>query len=477
MAKKKFYAVRSGHTEGVFYTWADCQKATSGYSGAEFKSFTSEKEANEYLKNNNDGLLVEGSLAVKPENYPEIDNETVVAYVDGSFKTGINKYTYGLILITPSGEELEFSGSDNDPKALESRNIAGELLGSIRAVEKAIEFGYKRIKIKHDYQGIAKWYTKEWKANKYVSKQYVEKMNSFKEIVIEFEWVKGHSNNKYNDRVDYLAKIELGEVSKTKQGDSYLSINNFILEEFRTIIELVSEEIQDLRIEEKENNQNVTWKFKYSNINLTSIYYKSRRTLLIQGGRSEMFTLFQTYVLELVEPEKITEIYKEQYEVVLDKDVVETDYQFYLPNKSMLFSPKLEQSIKQAILNLQLSGEHYEFTHLVFPALRSLEGFLRNIVLKNHNIICKRNFDCFEAKVGIRNAYQLSPIHHSKFGSRNKIQYVNKIYDYYNRNRNSLFHWDFDEKEVDSTRMVSEKGARDITKEVLNLIDEYFTLK
>ena len=35
MAKKKIYAVRKGHKTGLFNTWAECQKATAGYSGAE----------------------------------------------------------------------------------------------------------------------------------------------------------------------------------------------------------------------------------------------------------------------------------------------------------------------------------------------------------------------------------------------------------------------------------------------------------
>ena len=43
MAKKKIYAVRKGHKTGLFATWAECQKAVSGYSGAEFRGFTERK--------------------------------------------------------------------------------------------------------------------------------------------------------------------------------------------------------------------------------------------------------------------------------------------------------------------------------------------------------------------------------------------------------------------------------------------------
>ena len=49
MAKKKIYAVRKGHKTGLFNTWAECQKATAGYSGAEFRGFTEKEEALAFL--------------------------------------------------------------------------------------------------------------------------------------------------------------------------------------------------------------------------------------------------------------------------------------------------------------------------------------------------------------------------------------------------------------------------------------------
>jgi len=48
---KKFYAVLKGHKVGIFSTWAACQAATKGYSGATFKSFTTKDEADVYLGN------------------------------------------------------------------------------------------------------------------------------------------------------------------------------------------------------------------------------------------------------------------------------------------------------------------------------------------------------------------------------------------------------------------------------------------
>jgi len=41
---KKFYAVKTGRTPGVYGTWADCKAQVDGYSGAVYKSFPTAAE-------------------------------------------------------------------------------------------------------------------------------------------------------------------------------------------------------------------------------------------------------------------------------------------------------------------------------------------------------------------------------------------------------------------------------------------------
>lgn len=47
MAKPKFYVVWEGTEEGVYTSWEACQQAVSGYSGAKYKAFKTEAEAEE----------------------------------------------------------------------------------------------------------------------------------------------------------------------------------------------------------------------------------------------------------------------------------------------------------------------------------------------------------------------------------------------------------------------------------------------
>ncbi|MED4654910.1 RNase H1/viroplasmin domain-containing protein [Bacillus pseudomycoides] len=47
--KKKVYAVRKGRKTGIFDSWKECETHVKGYSGAQYRSFPSKKEAKQYL--------------------------------------------------------------------------------------------------------------------------------------------------------------------------------------------------------------------------------------------------------------------------------------------------------------------------------------------------------------------------------------------------------------------------------------------
>ena len=220
MAKKKFYAVRQGRKTGMFLTWDECKKQVMGYPGAIYKSFGTEAEAKEYLgigsDDKNEKNAGENKSAVKnPETSGDIRAETansaaVEIYVDGSYHVGTKEFSYGMVVLI-DGKEEKFSQKMTDPQLAQMRNVAGEIKGSEAAMQYALDHKIPSIIIYHDYQGIASWCNGDWKANKPGTIAYRDFYQKAKEKVhIEFRKVKGHSNDKYNDMVDELAKEALG---------------------------------------------------------------------------------------------------------------------------------------------------------------------------------------------------------------------------------------------------------------------------
>lgn len=194
---KKFYAVKNGRETGIFKTWAECQKQIIGFKGAAFKGFETLAEAQAFLKGDE-------TKSTEPRD------GAAVAYVDGSYNIETKQFSYGMVMFC-NGEEITKSEAFTDPELAGMRNVAGEIMGAMAAMQYCTECGIEKLDIYYDYAGIEKWCTGEWKTNKKGTTEYKRYYDSVKTIVdVRFIKVKGHSGDKYNDMADQLAKSALG---------------------------------------------------------------------------------------------------------------------------------------------------------------------------------------------------------------------------------------------------------------------------
>nr|WP_195237424.1 ribonuclease H family protein [Romboutsia sp. 1001285H_161024_C4] len=198
MAKVKFYAVRKGRNNGIYNTWNECKEQINGFSGAEYKSFTTIEEAKSYIYGESGVKIQEGKELVK-------------AYVDGSYEHSIREYGSGVVIIKNEEVIKTYSKKGNDKDLVGMRNVAGEIEAAKIAMNYCIDNNINNLILHFDYEGIEKWCLGLWKTNKEGTTKYKKFYDNIKDkLNVEFVKVKAHSGNKYNDEADKLAKKAIG---------------------------------------------------------------------------------------------------------------------------------------------------------------------------------------------------------------------------------------------------------------------------
>ena len=190
----KFYAVKCDSENVIFESWDEAKDFMVGKKNIKQKSFKTYEEAKLFLADEEKVL-----------NY---DIPTV--YIDGSYDINTGCYSFGGVLIIDN-INYQFNKKFEADEYSSSRNVAGEIKGAAYIINHCLKNNIKEINLYYDYEGIEKWYNGSWQAKTLIATKYVEFKDSIKDkIKVNFVKVKSHSNDKYNDLADYLAKKALG---------------------------------------------------------------------------------------------------------------------------------------------------------------------------------------------------------------------------------------------------------------------------
>ncbi len=189
----KYYALKDEENRIIVDDWEKAKEILKTLKAPKYKSFKTKEEAEAFLE----------------DKEIEVDYTYPTAYIDGSYDKETENYSFGGCLFI-DGKIYTFKKKYFKDEYSSFRNVAGEIKGAGFIINYAINHGIKKLNIYYDYLGIEKWYKGEWKANTAIALEYVKfAEEAKKKIDVSFFKIKSHTNNKYNDLADKLAKEAL----------------------------------------------------------------------------------------------------------------------------------------------------------------------------------------------------------------------------------------------------------------------------
>lgn len=151
----------------------------------------------------------DGKTSQSAENQ-NINNEIPSLYVDGSYLSG--NVGYGFVVIKNNSILHEENGSTTDSSIAKHGQVGGEIQAVISGLKWCSSNHIFEVDIFYDYKGLEYWASGKWRATKNITMKYRDYVKN-SGITINWIKVKSHTNDRWNDYVDDLAKKGANSVS------------------------------------------------------------------------------------------------------------------------------------------------------------------------------------------------------------------------------------------------------------------------
>ena len=227
---QKYYAVRKGKKPGIYRTGPETQRQVSGFSGAQYKSFTTQAEAEAFM--NGQSTTQRSKPARSVGATTTVTTATITVYTDGGsrntgnvagghVKTG-DKAAWAYRIELPdqvvTGSAGEFGASNNRMEIMAFRNALQRLV-ALEKTQESIQFILdSRYVLNAVTQGwLAGWKRRGWRrsagplANAELWQDVDRLLPQFSQL--SYQWTKGHATNQGNVFVDHLLNQTMDQMT------------------------------------------------------------------------------------------------------------------------------------------------------------------------------------------------------------------------------------------------------------------------
>jgi len=260
----------------------------------------------------------------------------------------------------------------------------------------------------------------------------------------------------------------LVESSLIDERESFsITISNFNY--FDDLISYLLESDKSKKTEENKDANYLIVKLQGQQGDILTIKKYTNGTLQLQGKPIYLYKEALYFLVELCDSEKIIKAQEEFHKIPINKEGIDYEYEALLKNSHKFLGDMLKQIILPSFTLKKINIELTDYSLFVFPALKGLEGYIKQL-FKSKGIIIKRD------SIGeyFTQSYpdpilRLIPEMKTKIGCNDTCSVIEETYHHLRIHRNSLFHVD---GMIEQTKTIDTKiQAEKLIDNTINLIE------
>ena len=279
----------------------------------------------------------------------------------------------------------------------------------------------------------------------------------------------GFSAGHDRDLFEFLAEEIVRCCSYSDNSILELSIPKFPVANFNDLMEFLKSEGASIQEEKSLSYEANQYKLKGSTGDLLTIKSYKNETVQFQGKHAHLASLVWDYLCNVLSLEEILAKQSQTYKINATAEDINDELGAKMPVSHQLLEEIVRKQLSSALMLCKIDLPLEDYSAVAFPALRGLEGFIKQVLLKSGLKPTDKSLigEYFEQKVVGKFILRKN---YADFVGPPYSAILSNSYTYYFNQRHGIFHMD---TRVETSRILgSPEDARRIVFEVFDMIED-----
>lgn len=279
----------------------------------------------------------------------------------------------------------------------------------------------------------------------------------------------GHATGQNRELFEVLAEEIVRCCSFGEKERLELSIPRFPTNDFDNLLEYLKSEGASIQDKKRLPYDGAQYRWQGPNGDTLTIKSFNNGTVQFQGKHAHLASLVWDYLYNVLSLEDALTKQSKTYEINVTVNEIKTELEAKIPVSHQFLEDTVRKQLSSALMLCKIGVHLEDYSAVAFPALRGLEGFIKQVLLKSGLRPADKSNIGEYFKQEVAGKYVLQKGYADHVGS----PYVNILansYTFYFNQRHGLFHMT---THVETSRILgSFEDARQIVSDVFDMIED-----